>query len=190
MGSKVEVVTNLVRLWLGFDKWSKLVELRRAVEVLLLTVGTCSSSFDFNDVVAGLMDMKKGASVLHCLRSWCSHKGWSSCAELIAAVVSANQQAMSRRERLIVPSRVSPWLEEYLRKRLGHGSALRASAPDTYTSAVLASLSPKQEKMGTKAQTEKMLRGVSSKHEKPVKKALFQADFLKPEPLVMFLKRC
>ena len=72
--------------------------------------------------------------------------------------------------------------EEYISKWLEQGSPLRASAPDTYTSPLLASLSPKQKKERTKTQTERRSGGVPSKLKKPVKKALFQSNVLVPGP--------
>ena len=105
--SEYEIVTNLNWSWLGFDKWRKFPELRRVVEMLPLTVGKCSYTFDVSDVVAKVMDLNESSSVLYCVRSWCSHEGRSWCAEK-TAVVKASQEAMSQRERLLVPSRVSP----------------------------------------------------------------------------------
>ena len=63
LGSKFEITTNLVRLWLGFGKWWNLPDLRQVVEVLLLTVGKCSCTLDFGDAVAGVMDLKESSCV-------------------------------------------------------------------------------------------------------------------------------
>ena len=183
-GQQMEIVTNLVRLWLGFDKCWKFPGLRRVVKVLLLTVGKCSYMFDFSDVGAGVMDLNESSSVLLCVRSWFSHEGRSSSAEMTAALVRVSQGAMSQRERLLVPSRMSPWLqvcfgnsraleEEYISKWLGHGSPLLASATDPYVSAFLASLSSKQKKVPAKTQTGKRSGGVPLKLKKPVKKVRF-----------------
>ena len=122
------------------------------VEIRLLTFGKCSYIFKFIDVEAGVMDLNESSSVLHC---WFSHEGQSSRAEITAPGLRASQEAMSQRERLLMRSRMSAWLEvcvdnsgvleeKYNSKWLEHGSPLRASAPDTYTTALLASLNPKQ----------------------------------------------
>ena len=193
VGSNVEMVTNLFRLWFSFDMWWKILDLQWVVEVLLLTVGKNSYTFDFRDVVAAVMDPNESSAVLRCVRSWFSHEGQSSCAEMTAAVVRASQEAMSQRERLLGSSGVSPWLqvcvgnsetfgEEYISKWLGHGSPLRASPPDTFTSAPMASLSPKQKKEWRKCQTGRRSRGVSSKLRKPMKEPRFPADVLVPGP--------
>ena len=101
-GSKVEIVTILVRLWLGFDKWRNFPDLLQVVEVLLLTIGRGSYTFDCSDTVAGVMNMNESSSVLHCVRSWFSHEGRSSCAETTATVVRASQEAMFAGAKSIV----------------------------------------------------------------------------------------
>ena len=164
MGSNVEFMTKMVRLWLGFDKRSRFAEFRCVADVLMFTVGNCSYAIDFNDVVAESIDLEESSSRLSCVRSWSSYECRSSCEGMIAAVLRVSQEAMSQREHLLFPSRVSLWLEvcvgnsgaleeEYAVNCLGRGSALRASVPNTYTSTVLARLGSKQAKARTKPQT-------------------------------------
>ena len=74
----------------------------------------CSFTFGFGNVVAGVYDLNEISSVLHCLRSWFSPEGRSLCAEMTAAVVRTSQEAISQRECLLAPSRLTPCLEVFV----------------------------------------------------------------------------
>ena len=50
----------------------------------------CISPFDFNDVLAGMMDLNEISSVSYCVCSLFSHEG-RLCAELTGAVLRASQ---------------------------------------------------------------------------------------------------
>ena len=96
--------------------------------LLLLTAGKCSYTLDFSDVVAGVMELKKNSSVLRCGRSWFSHVGRSSCAEMTMAVKRASEEVMSQYELLLVSS----WFSLWLAMCIGNSGALEGENISTW----------------------------------------------------------
>ena len=76
--------------------------------MLLLTVRKSSYTFDFSDVVAGVIDLNESASVLQSVPSRLFHERRSICTAMTATVVRACQDRMSQQERLLVRSWVLP----------------------------------------------------------------------------------